>query len=161
FRLSPSLYLSTLSPQRREGDIQTQLPSVRFRGGVNATYREFVGLSSDSSQSQNDVSRQRNVSGTVEANLEISPERPFGGSLFGSYVRTVQPNANTADPNLSFTRDDINVGGEVIAQPGSGTLDWHLGYQFHDSLFEESLGRPFTNATHEAFTRGRWKFRPR
>src|ERR1700728_409244 len=37
FRVSPSLYLSTLGAQRREGDLVSQPPSVRFRAGINAT----------------------------------------------------------------------------------------------------------------------------
>jgi hypothetical protein len=73
----------------------------------------------------------------------------------------IQPNTINANPDLSFNQDVIGVGGEIIAQPGSGTLDWHLGYQFHDTLFEKSAGTPYDNYTHEAYTRGRWKFRPR
>jgi hypothetical protein len=163
FRVTPSLYLATLGPQRREGDVNVQPESLRFRAGLNATYREFVGVSSDpaASQPQNDISSQRNVSGAADARLEIAPERPFGAALSAAFVRTIQPNAATADPNLSFNRDDVNAGGEFIVQPASGTLDWHFGYQFHDALFEDSAAGGFSNITHEAFTRGRWRFRPR
>jgi hypothetical protein len=163
FRITPSLYLSTLGPQRREGDLVAEPPSVRFRAGVNATYREFIGVSSDpvASQTQNDISKQRNLSGAADARLDIAPERPFGMGIFANYARTIQPNAAVADPNLSFNRDDVSVGGEFVVQPGSGTLDWHFGYQFHDTIFEDSAGAVYDNTTHEAFTRGRWKFRPR
>ena len=47
FRITPSLYLSTISAQRREGDLVANPPSVAFRFGVNGTYREFIGLSND------------------------------------------------------------------------------------------------------------------
>jgi hypothetical protein len=172
FRVTPSLYLATLGPQRREGDVAVQPPDVSFRFGVNATYREFVGLSSDPAVSQptcatmgtctqNEISKQRNIGGSADARVEIAPERPLGAALFASYARVIYPNAGTADPNLSFTRDDVTAGGEFITQPGGGTLDWHLGYQFHDSIFEETPGQGFNNTTHELFTRGRWKFRPR
>jgi hypothetical protein len=161
FRVTPSLYLSTISPQRREDAPDATPPSVAFRAGVNATYRELVGLSSDASQPQNDVSQQRNISGAADARLDIAPQRPFGGALFANYVRTVMPNTITADPNLSFNRDDVNAGGEISTQPGSGTLDWHFGYQFHDTLFEQSTGSPYDNTQNELYTRGRWKFRPR
>jgi hypothetical protein len=163
FRLTPSLYLSTLGPQRREGDLYAEPPSVRFRAGVNATYREFIGLSSDpvASQPQNDISRQRNIGGAADARLDILPERPWGAAIYGSYGRVIMPNQFSADPNLSFTRDDVGAGGEIVAQPGSGTLDWHLGYQFHDTIFEEAVAEGFNNITHEAYMRGRWKFRPR
>jgi hypothetical protein len=163
FRVTPSLYLSTLGPQRREGDVASSPPSVRFRAGVNATYREFIGVSSDAaaSQPQNDISKQRNVGGSADARLEIAPERPFGAALFASFARTILPDAANADPNLSFTRDDVGAGGEFVVQPGSGTLDWHFGYQFNDTLFEQSDGVPYDNTSNQLYTRGRWKFRPR
>jgi hypothetical protein len=163
FRLTPSLYLSTLGPQRREGDLYAEPPSVMFRAGVNATYREFIGLSNDpvASLPQNDISRQRNIGGAADARLDILPERPWGAAIFGSYGRVIMPNQFTADPNLSFTRDDVGAGGEIVAQPGSGTLDWHLGYQFRDTLFEEATAQGFNNFVNEVYTRGRWKFRPR
>jgi hypothetical protein len=163
FRVTPSLYVSTLSPQRTAEGGVAEPPSVRFRAGINATYREFVGLSNSSfaSQSQNDISQQRNVSGAADARLEIAPERPFGAALFANFARTIMPNTVTADPNLSFNRDDVGAGGEVVVQPGGGTLDWHFGYVFRDTLFEESAGSPYDNTTNEAYTRGRWRFRPR
>jgi len=46
FRVTPSLYLSTLGQERREGDNEMPSP-LAFRAGLNATYRELVGLSSD------------------------------------------------------------------------------------------------------------------
>jgi hypothetical protein len=158
FRITPSLYLSTLGPQRKEGDVNVQPESVRFRAGVNATYREYIGLSSDGGQN-NAAQSQRNVAGAADMRLDIAPERPFGVGLMASFVRNIQPNA--ADPNLSFNRDDVGAGGEFIVQPASGTLDWHFGYQFHDAIFEDSVAQQFANTTHEAFTRGRWRFRPR
>jgi hypothetical protein len=172
FRVTPSLYLSTLGPQRREGDVSSQPPEVAFRMGVNATYREFVGLSSDPAVKQptcgtlgtctaNDISQQRNLSGTADARIDIAPERPLGAALFASYARLIYPNSGTADPNQSFNRDEVSAGGEMVTQPGGGTLDWHFGYQFHDTIFEETAGQGFGNTTHELFTRGRWKFRPR
>jgi len=56
FRITPSLYLSTIDPQRREGDLVATPPDVAFRAGVNATYREFISVSSDpaASSSTND-----------------------------------------------------------------------------------------------------------
>ena len=159
FRVTPSLYLSTLGAHRREGDVSAQPPAVAFRFGVNATYREFLGLSSDGSNS--DISGQHNIGGATDARLEIAPGRPFGAALFGSFGRVIQPNQVTADPNTSFIHDDITAGGEFVVQPGSGTLDWHLGYQFSDSLFENTNGASYDNDTHEGFMRGRWRFRPR
>jgi len=163
FRITPSLYLSTLSSQRREGDVVRSAPDVAFRAGLNATYYELIGISSDpaASAEQNDISKDRNLSVAADARLDILPERPVGGSVFATYGRVAQPSTVTADPNLSFDRDSISAGGELVLQPQSGTLDWRFGYQFSDVLFENTDGTPFDNLTNEVSTRGRWKFRPR
>jgi hypothetical protein len=163
FRISPSLYLSTIGPQRREGDLTYQPPSVRFRAGINATYREFIGLSNSpvASQSQNDISAQRNVSINSDARLEISPERPLGAVLYANYGRFILPTSVSSDPNLSLNRDQVGAGGEIVVQPGGGTLDWRFGYTLMDTLFEESVGQPYDNLVNSLYTRGRWKFRPR
>ncbi|MDP9001250.1 MAG: hypothetical protein M3O46_14205, partial [Myxococcota bacterium] len=160
FRITPSLYLSTLGPQRREGDILVQ-PSVAFRAAISATYREFIGLSSDSKGPNNDISAQRNLSVAADSRLTILPGRPVGGALFVSYAREIQPNMTTVDPNLSFNRDDIGAGAELALQPNSGTLDWRFVYQYRAVLFEEGSAAGFTNGTHEISTHGRWRFRPR
>jgi hypothetical protein len=162
FRVTPSLYLSTLGQQRREGDNGAPSP-LAFRAGFNATYRELVGLSSDpvASQSQNDISSQRNLGGAADARLDILPERPVGGAIFASYARAILPNTVNANPDLSFNQDLVGAGAEIALQPGSGTLDWHVGYQLHATIFEEDTGKPYNNIVHEAYTRGRWKFRPR
>ena len=160
-RVTPSLYLSTISRQRREGDLVAAAPATVFRAGVNATYRALFGLSSDASQKINDPSQGNTVSGAADLRLDILPERPFGGAIFGTYTRIVQPNTTSADPNVSFTRDDIRAGAELAIQPGSGTLDWRAGYEFDDLLFEYSAGVPFDTMTHQVFTKGRWRFRPR
>jgi hypothetical protein len=62
---------------------------------------------------------------------------------------------------LSFNQDLIGGGAELALQPGSGTLDWHFGYQIHATIFEDDTGKPYNNLVNEVYTRGRWKFRPR
>jgi hypothetical protein len=162
FRVTPSFYVSTLGQQRREGD--TGLPSpLAFRAGFNATYRELVNISSDplAGAPNNDIAAQRNLSGAADARLDILPQRPVGGALFVNYARAILPNTINANPDLSFNQDNIGGGGELAIQPGSGTLDWHFGYQAHATIFEDATGRPYDNIVQEPYTRGRWKFRPR
>jgi hypothetical protein len=162
FRITPSLYLSTLGPQRREEDVGPVQPSVAFRAGINATWRAFVGLANNGTAA-NDINQQTSgyPSAAADARLTILPGRPVGGAVFVTFVRDMRPNQTTTDPNLSFDRDDVGGGGELILQPGSGTLDWHLGYQYRTVIFERSQAIALDNGTHEVFTRGRWKFRPR
>jgi hypothetical protein len=158
-RITPSLYLSTLGAQRREGDATPA--AVAFRAGVNATYRALFGLGSDASQPSNDPSQEDTVSGAADARLDILPGRSAGMGIFGSFTRTILPNTGDADPNVSFTQDAVRVGGELVTQPGGGTLDWRLGYQFDDTVFESSAGVPYDNYVQTVYMRGRWRFRPR
>jgi hypothetical protein len=151
-RVTPSLSLATLGPQRREGETNGESPAINFRLNASGTYREFFGQLTP---------EQRNFSADVNSRLDILPERPFGGAIFASYDRTIQPDSVTGDPDLSFNRDTVGVGAEVATQPGGGTLDWHFGYQFTDTIFEDAAGKPYANFVNQAYTRGRWKFRPR
>lgn len=153
-RITPSFTISTLRAQRKEGDSAAAAPpTLGFRAGVAGTYREFIG--------KQEIRDQRNMSVTADARLDILPQQPWGAAIFANFARTIQPNTVNADPNNSFNRDDVGVGAEVIAIPGGGTLDWRLGYQLHATLFEDTQGVGFNNLTHEIFTKGRWKFRPR
>lgn len=154
-RITPSFSVATLGPQRLEQDGQPpQQPSVTFRGGVSATYREFFGA--------DEISKQRNVSANATARLDILPNRPVGFGIFAGWQRLVQPqSASPSNPDLAFNRDDIQAGAEVIVTPGGGTLDMRAGYQAMASLFEESNGVPYSNLTHELSFRDRWRFRPR
>jgi hypothetical protein len=163
FRVTPALYLSSMaSAQRAENETLT-LPDFIFHAGANATYRAFIGVSSDpvASQSQNDIGSDQNVTAAADMRLDILPARPVFGAVFASYARSVLPNTQDANPDVSFNQDNVAVGGEIGIRPGSGTLDWHLGYTFSDTIFETDDGKPYDNWTMTAYTRGRWKFRPR
>ena len=151
-RITPSLSLSTLGAQRKEGDVDVAPPTIKFRMGLAGTYRHFFGAKV--------IEDQRNVSANVSARLDVLPEKPIGFGVFGGYERTIRP-STAGNPDLSFNRNDLSAGAELVMQPGGGTLDWRLGYQFRASLFEDTLGVPYTNTNHEIFTKGRWRFRPR
>jgi hypothetical protein len=151
-QVTPSLALSTVGPQRREGAANSGQPAIAFRLNAAGTYQEFFGVLSPD---------QRNFSANASSRLDILPERPFGGAVFASYTRTILPNNVSGNPDLSFNHDTVGAGAELSTQPGGGTLDWHLGYRFSDVLFEETAGEPYANFSHTFYTRGRWKFRPR
>ncbi|MBX3186881.1 MAG: hypothetical protein KF819_07700 [Labilithrix sp.] len=155
-RITPSFSISTLSEKRlnetaTEG-VRPEPPPVAFRGTIAATYREFLGPA--------EIRDQRNVSGNAGLRLDVNQGRPVGFGVFANYTRLIQP-AVLQDPNLSFNRSDVGVGGDIIFLPGGGTLDLRAGYQFYGAFFEESNGAPYTNHTHEISIRNRWRFRPR
>ncbi len=150
-RVTPSFALSTLGPQRRTGtEGEVDLPSVNFRAGASATYREFFGAQ--------EIRDQRNVGGNVNMKLEFAPGRPVGGELGAIYNRVVRP-SSSGDPNLAFNRNEITGSGAVVFAPGGGLLDWRVGYQARAELFDDTA--QYNSLTHEAFTKGRWRFRPR
>jgi hypothetical protein len=152
FRITPSLYLSTLGSQRLDQPGTRVEPRfVTFRGGVSATGRFFIGK---------EMENQHNVSVASDARVDFNQGRPISVGVFGAFNRLIQPQV-LADPNLSFNRDDIRGGAEVIAIPGGGTLDIRGSYQLMASLFEESNGVPYSSITHEIGVRDRWRFRPR
>lgn len=152
-RITPSLSLSTLGQQRKEGD-KSEPPTVNFRLGASGTYREFFGQLTP---------EQRNFSADVNARLDILPARPVGGSIFASYDRVIQPNPAqpAGNPDLAYNRDSLTAGAEIAVQPGGGTLDFHLGNTFTDTLFEETAGQAYGSYLDNVYLKGRWKFRPR
>jgi len=151
---------SSAAPRERR---RSPAPQRAVSRGYQRHLPRVIGLSSDpvAKQPQNDISAQRNIGGTADARMEISPERPFGAVLYANYGRFILPTSvsfgseSVAEPGRS------GAGGELVAQPGGGTLDWRFGYQVHDLLFENVVGQPYDNLVNELYTRGRWKFRPR
>jgi hypothetical protein len=150
-RITPSLTLSTLRGQRREGTDQGDPPVVAFRAGLSATYREFLAP---------ELRNQRNLSAQADGRLDILPARPWGGGLYVNYARVVNP-STLNNPDLTFTRDVVGGGGELIFTPNNGTLNWRLGYRAGFTFFEDQIGRSFNNVVHDVYTRGQWAFRPR
>jgi hypothetical protein len=155
FRITPSLYLSTLQAQRKEGDVNPEPPKVNFRAGISATYRAFVG--SDEVIKQNGLN---GLSGDLNARADILPQRPFSFGIEGLYSRTVAPNAS-GNPDVSFNRNNLGAGLDATVTPGSGTLNWKLGYQLRASLLDTPSAAPFNTFNNTLFTHGEWRFRPK
>lgn len=156
FSVTPSLYLSTLGPERKEGDVNAAPPTVDFRLGASATYRAFVG--------DQDILNQNGLDGLsadLNGRLVILPKRPFSVGLQAGYDRTINPNTS-GNPDQNFNRNLLNVGADFTITPGSGTLDWKFGYTGNFAFFDASGGAaPFNNFQNTIFTRGTWKFGPK
>jgi len=155
FRLTPSLSVSTLSPQRREVTVPGEPPKIAFRAQIAATYNELVATES---RFEDLVSEQRHVSGLATARLRILPERPWGGDVYGSIVRMVQPSQN---PDRNYDRWETRIGGGIVWQPGGGLFDWRFGYDLGLTAFQQQAFEVYDNAEHQINTRGRWRFLPR
>jgi hypothetical protein len=160
FKITPSLSLSTIGAQRREGEGDGgSPPSVSFRAGIHATYDEFIPTNGNASGQQL-LKNQRNVEGALDFNLGILPGRVVSGTLHGTFTRGITP-SNAGDTTASFNRDSPEVGAEVAITPGLGTLDWRFGYDFIGTFFESGTYSNLNNFNHQIITRGRWRFLPR
>lgn len=155
FRLTGSLYISTITAQRKESDQNAAPPTVNFRLGADVTQRFFVGDS--------DVVNQNGIDGfsaDLNGRLDILPQRPLSFGLQAGYVRTINPNA-TGNPDDSFNRNTLNVGADFTIRPGGGTFDWKFGYLGNFAFFDNSAVTPFNNFQNSITTRGTWKFSPK
>jgi hypothetical protein len=155
FRLTPSLSLSTLGPQRREGGVVSEPPKVSFDARVAATYNEYIPTKSANSDQ---FAQKRNVGILSSLRLDILPGRPWGGDVFGDFTRTIQPSTN---PDTNFNRMTARAGAGLLWAPGGGLFDWRLGYQFTTTYFEDDALRNLGNNEHQVNTRGRWRFLPK
>jgi hypothetical protein len=159
-RITPSLSVSTIGPQRNEGTTtpNTPPPDVEFRGTAAVTYNEFFGVTGIAKDS---VSQARNITGNLNLNLGIRPRHEWSGTLYAGVARVAQPSETGAFGAFqgAFDRDVPTGGAELAWTPGSGLLDWRLGYRFTGTLFETVTG--LTNLEHQIQTRGRWRFLPR
>lgn len=156
-RITPSFSVSTLGKQRLEAGGSP--PSVEFRGSVSATYNEYFPVSGPQDGRDN-LSNNRNVSGDVDLQLTILPNRPWSGTLHAGATRSLTP-TNQGIPSDSFNRIMPRAGGELIWTPGRGLFDWRLGYGFSGTFFESGTFSRLTNVQNQIQTRGRWRFLPR
>ncbi len=158
FRITPSLTLSTLGAQRREGDSEAAArPKVNLQATASASYNELIATDA---RYADDVAGNRFISGDLGAAALIFPDRPWGFNVNGQYNRSVQPVNDPAAPP-GFQRSTFRAGGAVIWRPGGGLLEWSLGYDLTLVLFEDEEFATFSSVSNNLGLRGRWLFLPR
>ncbi|MFC1641523.1 hypothetical protein ACFL5O_02365 [Myxococcota bacterium] len=156
-RPSAELTLATLGPQRRAFDAgDGSPPSVTFRGGLATSYQEFLWANRE----QEEIKSHRNLELQVGGNLDILPERPWGGDLVAEFRRAVSP-TNSPEAQTAFVRDSLWVGPGITWRPGGGLFDWRWGYDLRLGFFEQTGQSKLNTVEHNAVTRGRWRFLPR
>jgi len=163
-RITPSLSLSTLGPQRSATPSPTTVPGpdVDFRSTLSLTYNEFFPVNGQSSVQQA-LGESRNISGNLDLNLNIFPRREWSGSLYAGIGRAVQPSESGAFQSFEgvFDRFLTRAGAELAWAPGAGLLDWRLGYRFSGTIFQQAAVSGLTNIDNTIQMRGRWRFLPR
>jgi hypothetical protein len=155
-RIAPHFSVSTLGPQRME---DAPPPSVNFSFEVGGAYNEYFPLNGDEATKER-LRSQRNFGGDAKINLDILPQREWSGNIHGGVGRVIRPTP-AAGTNETFNRIMPSAGAALIWRPGSGLLDWQLGYEFTGQFFEDSSFNGLNNLTNEVVTQGRWRFLPR
>jgi hypothetical protein len=157
-RMTPSIWLSTLSAQRRELDSPgARRPRLSFRGHVAAAYNELVALDGRSSHQ---AAEQRNLEAGAGFELDVLPHDPLGTESYFDFVRTVQP-SNDPEYRLAWNRDLIDLGTWVRWRTGDYRLELRLGYDFRYTYFEADAYHELNNAAHTLRTKGKWECYPR
>jgi len=156
-RVSPSFSIATLGPQRRADGAQ---PSMNFRFETGLTYHEFIPIRGGTQLDRDVLRSQRNVDGFAKVNLDLQPGRVWSGRVYGGLTRSIRP-TQQAIQGTNFNRLLPGAGAEVVYAPGSGLLDWRLGYEFSGTFFEKTEFSALSSFRNEVLTRGRWRFLPR
>ncbi len=155
-RLTPSLSLQTLSAARSEGDgPQAAPPKVKFRTDASLSVDKLISLLEQYSAR---LEGQTQIGGSVQAKLNVSPDRPLGADFFAGFSRIAQP--FNSPGVLSFNRKVYHGGADLRWRPGGGLLEWNLGYGARATAYEQTdFG--LNNVVHGANTRGLWRFLPK
>jgi hypothetical protein len=155
-RVTPSLSLSTLGAQRREGGGDP--PKLNFRAGTFLSYNKLFATDSKNSDAVSD--NDNVVNAGVNFSLDVLPQKPLGFDLHGDFVRTAEPSNNIVE-DLAFNRDSVRLGAGVNWRPGGGLFEWRVGYELVYNFFEKDAYTNLNNYQNSLVTRGRWRFLPR
>jgi len=136
-------------------------PSYSLSANASVSYYEFIQGPTKSTLATDDLSGHRNFGLNGGLRLKIAPGARWGGDMFGSVVRTIQP-SNLGDPTASYNRTNPTVGGGVSWTPGGGLFSWRvLGYSLGYSYFEANAFQRYNNFNHNFSSEASWRFLPR
>ncbi len=155
-RATPSVSLSTLGPQRRDGE-STPVQSVIFRGGAYVSVSELIATDSKYSS---DLSDQHPLDVGADLALTLYPQAQLGPDAYVNFIRSVQP-SNDTDTENAFNRDGLRFGAGLTWRPGGGLFQWRAGYEGLYNYFEKSAFQYLNNFQNQVNVRGNWRFLPR
>ena len=154
-RVTPSVTLSNEASASDDGLSAGIPPKLLLRANTFATYNEMLAASGASTS----TSDQRRLDVGLGLNLNILPERMWGGDASADYLRVSEPSGSD-DPLLGWERASTGLGGGISWRPLGGMLRWRLGYAFRYSWFRDTF-RYLNNFEQSINTRGSFRFLPR
>ena len=156
-RLSPSLYLSTLSGERLQGET----PKVAFRAGVNGTLKHYFA-----------TDQATNIGIGQDAKFTWNASSIFTLDLFQDYKRAIDPFGEPEGDPLTTDNDPDTLGDNYSrGQLGGGTrlqlstpgklLKGGLGYRIDWDHFENSAYEVNDSLKHTIGADTSWEFLPK
>jgi hypothetical protein len=155
-RVTPSLMLRTLGAERGVAVNGALPPPLVFQSQISGRLNELFMLGSGSVENPRTF-----IEGDLGANLDLLPGRMLGYGLNVVVNRAAQPSSDPGVPGAAISRTSLGGGAEVRFRPGSGTLEWAMGYDLRYTAFDEvALARDLDAVDHGVSMRGRWTFLP-
>jgi hypothetical protein len=155
-RITPSLSFTTFGKRENEQGGGAARPTLIFGGRLAAAYNHLFPLGDQADA----VADQNNVALLGGLNLNVFPDRVWGGDASIDYTRVVDA-SNDEAVSTAFRRNSIRGAVGINWRPGGGLFSWRLGYGVTANLFEEAEFKNLNNVQHRLETSGRWKFLPR
>jgi hypothetical protein len=148
-RVAPSLYLSTLSAERLQGEE----PTLSFRAGVSGTLKHYFA-----------TDRGTDMGVGEDANLQWNASSIFALQLFQDYRRTIDPFGEVGGPTISsneFDRDLLGGGLRLQLSTRGRLLKGGVGYRIDWDNFEGAGYDPNDSLKHTISADTSWEFLPK
>jgi hypothetical protein len=162
-RLSPHLYISTITGERAENAPPRVLT---LRAGISGSVKHYFATDAGT-----------NIGATQDAKLTWRPSSVFALELFEEVSRTIEPFTEPADAgipepaapdaegtslgDLSFARDELKVGARAQASTPGDVFKAGLGYKFAIDHFEHDAFRDNRSNSHTIGGDTSWEFYPK
>jgi len=167
FRVAPHLYLSTLSPQRREREGLVETPGwLAFRGGLSGSFNHYF------------TSRARDMwNANLDLDATLAPERPIslqlfeqlnhvgipfptGAELDGAIAAPVAGAGEVRVKALDYGRWYESAAARLLFRTPGALLQGSVGYRFGYNWFDDDSFDRNDNMIHTALADLAWKFLP-
>ncbi|MEZ4252181.1 MAG: hypothetical protein R3B99_28540 [Polyangiales bacterium] len=152
FRLTPHLFVSTLSEQREtegEGAGGGERPMVEFEAGLSGQVYIFLA-----DEARNNVA----LNGDVD--LNVNPGGRFGFRLTNNFTRLVRPFVDRTDASTSYASDTNVAAVTFSGRTRGGVVQTNVGYGFRLHYFEGQAFRYANQFGHQINANTHFRFLP-